>query len=166
MGQVICGDRWMSLCQNNDGAMFLQMGDAALIVPVTDAGEVLLIWETSPAYGERTLIVPSGAVETGEEPVEAANRELQEELGYRSEQLTALGELHPISKYVHSRHFVYLARSLIPSQLEGDEIEVIEVEPVALARFEELIDQGRLHDSSTIAALYLARRTLMNQTGV
>ena len=165
MGQVLCGDRWMSLVQNDDGKLFVQMGDSVLIVPVTASGDVLLITETSLAYGARTLILPSGELEPGEDSADAANRELQEEVGYRAEQITALGELRPISKYVHTRCYVHLAQGLQPSHLDGDEDEIIEVEPVALAQFEALIDQGRLQDSSTIAALYLARRYLQKQVG-
>ncbi len=56
--------------------------------------------------------------------------------------------------------FVYLARDLTPSRLEGDEGYDIRVERVPLAEFERLIAAGRLHDARVIAALYLARETL------
>ena len=83
---------------------------------------------------------------------------MQEEIGFRSEQLTLLGELRPWSKYLSVRTFVYLACNLIPSALKGDEDYEIKTERVHLDKFESLITSGRLTDARVIAALYLTRR--------
>lgn len=55
---------------------------------------------------------------------------------------------------------VVLARELSVSHLAGDEPHEIVPQPVSLSRFEDLVDAGRLQDSSCIAALFLARRFL------
>jgi hypothetical protein len=93
-----------------------------------------------------------------------ANRELQEEVGYRADRLDFLGELRPWSKYLAVRTRVYLARDLRESALPGDEAYEIGVERVPLAAFEALVDQGRLRDARAIAALHLARRFLEDET--
>jgi ADP-ribose diphosphatase len=149
--------RWFSIAVTAAGEEVVQAADEALIVPLTAEGEVLLSLEPSAAFDEPTLILPGGTVEASESPAEAANRELQEEIGYKAERMDFLGELRPFSKYLTVRSFVFLARDLIPSKLAGDEDYEVGIERVPLSDFESLIANGRLHDARVIAALYLAR---------
>ncbi len=161
MSKTLCGDRWLSLIQDDDDTVYVHSGDGVMIVPLTAHGNVILITEPSPAFGgEPTLVLPGGEVEADEPTAETANRELQEEIGFRAARLDLLGELRPWSKYLHMRLEVYLARRLTPATLQGDEPYTIGVEACPLAAFEALIEAGRLRDSSAIAALYLARRFL------
>ncbi len=132
----------------------------ALIVPVTDQGEALLTIEPSAAFQTPTLLLPGGIIEPNEAPEQAAQRELQEEIGFTAAQLDFLGEMRPWSKYLACQSFLYLARGLTPSHLEGDENYPILVEAVPLADFERLIQARRLFDARVIAALYLARAFL------
>lgn len=143
-----------------DGVEFVRTGDEVLIVPLTEEGQVILTVEPSAAFGEPTLILPGGETEPGEPHAETANRELQEEIGYKAGQLDLLGELRPYSKYLAARSLVYLAQDLTPSLLEGDEDYAISVEQVPLAEFELLIATGRLLDARVVAALYMARNFL------
>ena len=85
---------------------------------------------------------------------------MQEELGWRAKQLEFVAELRPLSKYLTSRQFVFLARQLSPSKLEGDEAHPIRPRAVALDTFHELCFSGELHDATAIAALYLVRSYL------
>ncbi len=162
--QIIGGDQWMALCQNERGVLYTRMDDGALVVPLTAEGEILFINEPSPAYGEMVLYLPGGMVEPGEKPAYAANRELQEEIGYIATHLDYLGVLYPSIKYVECRQHVYLGRGLTASKLQGDEDDtLITVQRVPLSHFESLIAAGRLRDSTVIAALYLARSFLVRE---
>ena len=162
MNQKLCGDKWISLWKNEKGILYVQMDDAALVVPITPEGDVLCITEPSQAYGGRVLGLPAGNIEQGETAADAANRELQEEIGLKATRLTLVGQLHTFIKYVRGRHSVYLAQDFVPSRLQGDEGDdwIIEVERVPLRTFETLIAQGRLSDSNTIAALFMTRSYL------
>src|SRR5579863_541188 len=107
---------------DKDGTEFIDTREnEVLIVPLTAEDEVILTSEPSPAFNEPTLILPGGAIETGEAQEETAARELQEEIGYAPGRLTYLGELRPYSKYFTTRSFVYLAHDLTPGSLQGDE---------------------------------------------
>ncbi len=158
-GQKINSDPYFTLMADSDGVGFVHCGDGVLVVPLTDDGHVLLAVERSPAFGREMLGLVGGEVEAGEPLEETANRELQEELGWRAERIDFLGELHPF-KYLISRQFAFLARGLVPSKLEGDEIHPVGTRKVALERFADLCTAGELHDATAIAALYLAQRFL------
>lgn len=164
MDKVLYQHPWMSLMEDEQGNAYIKMDNAGLTVPLTSHGEVVLINEYSVAYGQPVLYLPAGVVEPGEAAVEAINRELQEEAGFRAAQVDLLGELCPGIKYAQWKFYVYLARDLTPSKLQGDEQWEIRVEQVPLNDFERLIDEGRLLDSTVIAALYLARRFLARES--
>lgn len=158
-GQKINSDPYFTLMADADGVGFIHCGDGVLVVPLTDDGHVLMAVERSPAFGREVLGLVGGEVEAGEPLDETANRELQEELGWRAERIDFLGELHPF-KYLSSRQFVFLARDLVPGKLEGDETYPVGTRKVALARFVDLCTAGELHDATAIAALCLAQHFL------
>ena len=92
--------------------------------------------------------------------METANRELQEEIGYKAGRLDFLGEIRPFAKYLQSRQFVYLARDLQPSRLQGDEDFTITTQELPLTEVENWVAAARLKDAGTIAALFLVRSFL------
>lgn len=141
---------------------FTLMEDAVLVIPLTEDGQVLLAQERSPAFDREILTLVSGQVETGEALEEAANRELQEELGWRAQRLDYLGELHPF-KYLTTRQFVFLARELTPSKLPGDEKHTITARPVSLNEFVAWCRQDKLYDALAVAALCLAHHFLQGE---
>jgi len=157
MNTIVYQGEYFSIRHDGDSE-FVHTGDEVLVVPLTEAGEVIVISEPAPAFGEHALLVPGGEVEPAEPHIETANRELQEEIGYKAGRLDFLGELRPFSKYLTVRSFVYLARDLAPSYLQGDEGYTIATERVVLAEFERLISAGRLRDARVIAALFMARQ--------
>ena len=156
---------WFSIRTDAGGDEYVaSTGDEVLVVPLTDAGEVLLATEPSPAFGITVRILPGGQVEPGLTLAEVANKELQEEIGCRAGRLDSLGELWPWAKYLAVRSHLFLARDLAPSKLAGDEGYVIGVEAMPLAELEAWIADGRLRDGRAIAGLFLARAYLRAET--
>jgi ADP-ribose diphosphatase len=158
-GKIIAQDPYFTLMEDSQGVGFVHCSDAVLVIPLTEDGQVLLVQEPSPAFGREILTLVSGEVENGESLAEAANRELQEELGWRAQRLDYLGELYPF-KYLTTRQFVFLARGLTPSKLPGDEKHIITARPVSLDEFAAWCVQGKLHDALAVAALCLAQHFL------
>jgi ADP-ribose diphosphatase len=155
-GQPVQNDPYFTLMADADGVGFIHCGDAVVVVPLTASGDVLLAVERSPAMDREILTLVSGSIEAGESLEEAANRELQEELGYRAGRVNYLGELHPF-KYLTTRLFAFLACDLTPSKLAGDETYTITERRVSLNDFTVLCQAGELQDASAIAALCLVR---------
>lgn len=152
---------WFSICVNPAGQEFLvSTGDEVLVVPLTGEGDVLLAVEPSPAFGTTVRVLPGGQVEPELSLADLANKELQEEIGYRASQLDYLGELWPWAKYLAVRSHLFLARELMPSRLIGDEGYEIGIERMPLAQLETWIADGLLRDGRAIAGLFLARTFL------
>ena len=158
-GRPIEGDPYFSLMAGQDGVGFVHCGDGVLVVPLTDDGQFLLAVERAAAFDQEALGLVGGEAEEGEPLEETANRELQEELGWRAGRIDFLGELHPF-KYLTSRQFAFLARDLTPSKLEGDEMYPVGGRPVPLEHFVDLVESGELQDATAVAALFLAQRFL------
>lgn len=133
---------------------------AVLVVPMLDAGTVLMVREYAAAVDRYELTLPKGSLEDGESIEAAANRELMEEIGYGARTIEPLKAMTLAPGYfTHSTHIV-LARDLYPQRLEGDEPEPLEVVPWALAELTRLIEQADCTEARSIAALFLARERM------
>ncbi len=127
---------------------------AAAIVPVLPDGRILMVKQYRHAIGRVTLEIPAGGRDSSEEPFEeAAARELQEETGYRSEDLTHLISFVTAIAYCNELIEVFVAKNLIPSKQDLDPDEFIDVKPYSLEELTEMIYQGKIQDAKTIAAV-------------
>ncbi|MGL4939294.1 ADP compounds hydrolase NudE, partial [Shewanella sp.] len=106
---------------------------------------------------------PKGLIDPGEQAIEAANRELQEEIGFAANKLTLLKELSLAPGYFASKMQIFLAEDLYESCLEGDEPEPIVVVPWALADWQALLDNRDFSESRSVSALFLAQQFLAQQ---
>lgn len=161
-GHVISTDAYFTLMADADGVGFVHCDDGVLVVPLTSEGEVLLGVERAPGLNRDILLAITGIVETGETLEETANRELQEELGWRAEHVDFVGELC-VFKYLTARMFVFLARELVSSRLAGDERYSIQPFSAPIERCMELCHEGVLSDALTIGALTLTRSYLLSE---
>lgn len=164
MTRALYEDEYFAIDEDDNGDRYVRSGDEVLVLPVLDDGRVAFIVEPSPAFGDYTLILPGGQVERGEPHAVTANRELQEEAGYRATQIEPLGELRPFSKYLRLRSFVFLARGLVPDRVQGDERHHIEVVPISLEAALQAARAGSLRDARVLAALLLAGPSLAGPT--
>jgi ADP-ribose diphosphatase len=132
---------------------------AVMIVPIHQ-GKMLLAREYAAGTDNYELGFPKGLIDPGETAIEAANRELQEEIGFGSNKLTLLKELSLAPGYFSSKMQIFLAEDLYESRLEGDEPEPIDVVPWALADWEALLDDIDFSESRSVSALFLAQKYL------
>ena len=133
---------------------------AVVMVPVDDDGNVYLVRQYRYPYGKTTLEVPAGKLEYGEEPLPAAQRELEEEIGAHARQWTSMGEMLPTPGFCDELQHVYLARGLDFGKNHPDEDEFLEIVKLPLSEAEDMAVDGRLQDSKTVAALLRACRLM------
>jgi len=128
--------------------------DAVMILPIMD-DKIFFIKEYAAAIDSYTLTLPKGRIDEGELLLEAANRELQEEIGFKSHDLTHVYTLDLAPGYINHKTHVILAKGLVPSKLEGDEPEELEVVDYKLSEINHLLDHNKNLDSRVIACLYI-----------
>lgn len=128
-----------------------------MIVPMLNEDTVLLIREYCAGIHEYQLTLPKGKADKKETPLIAANRELQEEIGYAANKLTILRSLTNSPSYSSTRMHIVLAQDLYPSVLPGDEPEPVEVVPWPIAKLPELMMRSDFNEGRAIAALYLTQ---------
>jgi ADP-ribose diphosphatase len=130
---------------------------AVIIVPMRDRETVLLAREYACGLHHYEVGLPKGRIERGETPVEAADREMKEEIGFGARRLQQLTSLSLAPGYMtHVTHIV-LARDLYPEKLEGDEPEALDVVPWNINDLRGLTAREDCTEGRTIAALYIAR---------
>ncbi|MBI4571058.1 MAG: NUDIX hydrolase [Chloroflexi bacterium] len=129
------------------------------IVPVDADGLLLMVRQYRHPCARPLLELPAGTLDPPEAPEACAERELQEETGYRPRRLERLGGFFTAPGYCNEYLHVFLATELEEGTLEGDE-EAIAVERVSLDEALRLAATGGIEDAKTLAALlcYLQRR--------
>lgn len=130
---------------------------AVLIVPLLDEHTVLLTREYAAGVQRYELALPKGAVDNSETILQAANRELMEEVGYGANRLTQLKSFTVSPSYLNHSTHVVLAEDLYEKKLPGDEPEEIEVVSWELNKLEQLLEHPECTEARSIAALFMIR---------
>ena len=132
---------------------FIGHKGAAAVVPVREDGKILMVRQWRNALDRYTLEIPAGGL-NGKEPTrDAAARELQEETGYVSEDLSLLITIRTTVAFCNEAIEVFVARDLIPSRQHLDPDEYVELEAHPLEELVQWIYEGKIQDSKTVAAI-------------
>ena len=123
------------------------------VVALTEGDGVLLVRQYRYAVDEATLEICAGLLEEGEDPREAAEREMQEELGVRPRTLREIGGFYASPGFCDEFLTLFLAEGLTESSLPQDEDENVSRVEVPVADLPRLMAEGAFRDSKTFAAL-------------
>lgn len=132
----------------------IEAPDWVNVVPVTEAGEVVLVRQFRFGTWSNTLEIPGGMLDPGEDALAAAGRELEEETGYRPARVTALGSCHPNPAIFNNRLHSFLAEGCVKVH-EGkqDGSEDIQVVVVPRAELPRLVREGQITHALVLATL-------------
>ena len=114
-----------------------------------------------PAIGRVSLELVGGGIEEGESPLDAARRELAEEVGVAAGRWDSLGVLHTgATAMVDSQAHLFLARDPSPVPRGGDDVHEIEAQALHRAELFRRVAEGELTHAASVCALLQAQRLL------
>ena len=138
----------------------LHVGPTVGVVPFVEPGRVLLIRQFRHLTRADSWEIPGGGGQPGEEPAEAAQRELREEGGYRAGRLTFLTRFHPSSAYLDETAYCYIGEELVADPLAADDDEFFERTIVPWSQALRMALEGEITESfSKVAILQHALAT-------
>lgn len=123
------------------------------VVPIDDEGNTWLVRQSRFTLNQYTWEIPEGGCPVGEEPLAAAQRELQEEVGLYAQRWEFLMSLHLSNSVTDEKAEVYVARDLSSGQQNLEASEDIEVKKLPLREAIAMVKNGEITDAISVAAL-------------
>ena len=135
----------------------MEMNHWVNVVAVTPQGRIVMVRQFRHGTEQTGLEIPGGVIETGEDPAQAAARELLEETGYTAREIAPLGKVAPNPALQDNWCFSFLARDACKTNEQmldaGEDIDVLEVDP---AEIRALVDSGEINHGVVVVALAFA----------
>ena len=132
---------------------------SVVIIPVTDANDIVLVRQYRAPLGRWAWELPAGSLKAGEDVEKAAIRECHEEIGLVPSRIERLGAFYPTPGYCDEEMNFYRATGLRQPHdhetAQPDEDEDIETKAFALEAIRKMIASGEVIDLKTVAGMWL-----------
>lgn len=127
---------------------------AAAIVPIDNDGKIIMVRQYRNASNSYTLEIPAGVFDSpDEDPKVCAARELEEEIGYKSNDIEFLFNFYSAIGICNEIINIYVAKNLIPSKQNLDDDEFITIERYTVDELVEMILKGEIMDNKSISSI-------------
>ena len=134
-------------------------GKAVALIPIKE-DKIIFVRQHRIAVGKVLLELPAGLVEANEEPRETALREMQEEIGYTSDNMEYLFDSLSSPGFTNEKTSFFLAKDLVEKKGTPDEDEFLDVVEYTVEEALNMIDSGEIIDAKTIIGVLYAARIL------
>lgn len=139
---------------------------AVAIIPITNDGKILFVEQYRKPLEKSIVEIPAGKLEKGEEPIQTAVRELEEETGYTTatESLKFVDSFYTSPGFADEKMYIYLTTDIekLDIEVEGDEDEFVELLELTLEEAFMYMKEERIHDAKTnYALMYVKAQGLM-----
>jgi ADP-ribose pyrophosphatase len=139
----------------------IESGECVGVLPFIDDRHVVLVRQYRYVFGENDRWeMPTGGVEAGESLLEAAHRELREEIGYDASQLKEMSTYYTSKSVMYEIAHLYIGSHLSQIEAIPDETEFLEIEIFSFDKVLEMVLQSEIRDSMTVLAVLYAARQL------
>lgn len=129
--------------------------DSVTIIPIDENGYIWFVNQYRLGSESSLIELPAGVLDDGEDPKSCAAREVREEIGMAAGELIQIGSLYLAPGYSNELNHIFVARHLKLDPLQQDEDEFLSTIKYSREEITELINEGNLQDSKSLAALHL-----------
>lgn len=136
---------------------------AAMIIPVTDKGNLIMLKQFRYAVQSVFIEFPAGKIDAGEDPLQTAKRELQEETGLIATKYQHLTTIHPVIGYSDERIEIYLAHDMTQAKAHLDDEEFLDVFEISFDEAMALMKKGEITDVKTMIGLFWYQQVLQGK---
>ncbi len=136
---------------------------AAAVVPLKDERTVILIRQYRHAVGGYIYEIPAGKLHPGEDPRECAQRELEEETGFKAGQLQHVTSVYTTPGFTDEVIHIYKATQLQKGKQNLGADEVLALAEFPLEKAIALIREGVIKDAKTIVGLQCVYLQLLGE---
>jgi 8-oxo-dGTP pyrophosphatase MutT (NUDIX family) len=160
--RTVFENSWMRVCEDhviNPGGGESHYGwvhfrNLAIgILPLDDDGNTWLVGQQRYTLGEYSWELPMGGAPLGEEPLDAARRELKEETGLSADRWTELMRLHTSNSITDELGIVFVAEGLTQGETAFEETEDLAIRKLPLSDAVTLVLDGEITDAISVAAI-------------
>ena len=123
------------------------------VVPIDDEGNTWLVKQSRYTLNQYTWEIPEGGCPHNEIPLNAAKRELEEEVGLQAKDWQQLMTLHLSNSVTDEFCVVFVAKNLFPGVQALEASEDIEVKKLPLTEAIDMVKRGEITDGISVAAL-------------
>lgn len=164
-GRVITVTRDTALLEDGTTALrdVVHHHGGACILPYYEDGTICMVRQFRYAMQQELWELPAGKLEAGEDPFEAAKRELEEECGVTADEYIPLGCIYPTVGYDSEKIHIWIARGLHATRQHLDEDEFLDVHKLPFDQVLQMVLDNTIRDSKTVAAVL--RYALMRGQG-
>ncbi|MEP0826602.1 MAG: NUDIX hydrolase [Nitrososphaera sp.] len=130
--------------------------DVVIVVPFLSRQKLLMIRQFRYPIGKALLEFPAGHVDRGEDPLDTAARELEEETGYVAKELEYVYRYHPAVSRTKQLVHVFRATGLSKAgSTKHDSGEQIKMKKVSVKELRQLISNGKVENAGTLISYLL-----------
>lgn len=129
---------------------------AVAIVALDDKGNIIMVRQFRKPVEEVLLEIPAGLMDSGEEPLISAKRELREETGLTASHWEKILSYYSTPGFTNECLHLYLATGLSQGEVEPDEDEFVEIVSMPLEKAYDMIFKGQVKDGKSIIGIQYA----------
>ncbi len=130
----------------------VEHGGGSCVLCVKD-NKILLVKQFRYPYMDEMWEIPAGKKDEGEEPIDTAKRELEEETGLIAKDLSFLFEVYPSPGYTNEKIYIFRASEFSRGKKHLDENEFLHEKWFSLSELKEMINGGKIKDAKTLIAI-------------
>lgn len=142
-------------CSNRTSTREIVEHNGGVGIVAVEDGNVFLVRQYRRPFDEIIYEIPAGKLEKGEEPLNCAFRELEEETGYKALDLKLMTSIYTSPGFCTEKLYIYFCDKMTKTETNFDEDEYLELIKVPILEAKKMILDGTIKDAKSIIGILM-----------